>query len=196
MRSSLTHYGKGWTFVVCWSRRQTAESETAVCACVCLVLEIQTRCTASRPETQDDNQEESLGLLSAGLKPEHICFFQENLLVFFSVRSQVKPSHFHLLKAAVFSEGAAPSAEHHPGRFMKVHVLYRIQELCTSHPNKILEKDRGHLKWCCFNVRLFCDWIMYIIYSFWSSFCAAASHTLWLFKQLCCLKWVCLKWMI
>lgn len=66
-------------------------------------------------------------------------FFLRKLgcVFFFSVRAQAKTSHFHILKAAVFSEGAAPSAEHHPGRFMKVHVLYRGQDQCSSHPNKI-----------------------------------------------------------
>lgn len=64
MRSSSTRYGKGWTFVVCSSWRQTAERGTAVR----LELEVETRFTASLSQTQHDEQEEPLGLLSAGLK--------------------------------------------------------------------------------------------------------------------------------
>lgn len=125
--------------------------------CVCLELEIQTRCTASRPETLDDNQEESLGILSAGLNVRTHFFSKKTCvcLFFSSVRAQAKTSHFHILKAAVFSEGAAPSAEHHPGRFMKVHELYRSRDHFFSHTNKILEKERGNLEWCCLNLHFF-----------------------------------------
>ncbi len=161
--------------------------------CVRAVLEIQTRCTASRPETQDRQPRRDTWITVSRSKAQtHLFFFQENLLVFFCVWAQAKPSHFHLLKAAVFSEGAAPSAEHHPGRFMKVNALYRGQDIAPVTQYNTRAR-KGSFKRRCFNVRLFCDCIMNIIYSFDQLFCAAASHTLWLFKQLRCLKRVCLK---